>query len=211
MSFGGGWFFVAQSEAITVLEQEHQVAGAWAPTWQPQLRKETTRLPSGRSWPCSRSSSLQTNSSGDRSWPGQTSSRWNWSSPDRRLSPGSTPSFAGPTSLIGSKRKSRNLSSDAFVRLKKGLGALDVIPVQPRKLAGRWISRLLVAIFALWLAYQTILGVIAAAERRLQSCQLASIPSSLFSGIINHGASRHDDRSRDFGLDTDWRLDRLQT
>ena len=44
MSFGGGWFFVAQSEAITVLNKDIKLPGL-APIWRLRWKKETTPPP----------------------------------------------------------------------------------------------------------------------------------------------------------------------
>ena len=52
-----------------------------------------------------------------------------------RPSPGSTTSSAAPIFLTGSKKKSGNLSRMLSSGLKKRLGALDVMPAQPRKVA----------------------------------------------------------------------------
>ena len=52
--------------------------------------------------------------------------------------------------------------SDAFIRFKKSLGALHVLPSHPGKVVGRWIPRLLGVLLGLWIIYEMILGVVAA-------------------------------------------------
>jgi NitT/TauT family transport system permease protein len=48
MSFGGGWFFVAASEAISVLNQKFTCRGS-APMWSWRSRRRTSE---GSAWPC---------------------------------------------------------------------------------------------------------------------------------------------------------------
>jgi NitT/TauT family transport system permease protein len=54
--------------------------------------------------------------------------------------------------------------SDAFIRLRKGIGALDIMPAHPRKVASRWIGLILAVSAGLWLVYQMVLGAMAAAD-----------------------------------------------
>ena len=163
MSFGGGWFFVAQSEAITVLnkniklpglgsymatavEKGDNTAAFWAIVamlavilasdqfvWRPLL-----------AWADKFKIELVDSGDAPQSW------LYNFI---RRAY-----LFDWVEEKIGQPL------SDAFVRLKKRLGALDVLPAQPRKLLSRWIFRLLGVMVGLWLAYEMILGAIAAGD-----------------------------------------------
>ncbi len=163
MSFGGGWFFVAQSEAITVLnkniklpglgsymatavEKGDNTAAFWAIVamlavilasdqlvWRPLL-----------AWADKFKIELVDSGDAPQSW------LYNFI---RRAY-----LFDWVEEKIGQPL------SDAFVGLKKRLGALDVLPSQPRKLVSRWIFRLLGVMVGLWLAYEMILGVIAAGD-----------------------------------------------
>ena len=51
MSFGGGWFAVSASEAITVLGKNIELP-AWVPTWPTPWVPETTGRHLSRSWRC---------------------------------------------------------------------------------------------------------------------------------------------------------------
>ena len=163
MSFGGGWFFVAQSEAITVLnkniklpglgsymatavEKGDNTAAIWAIVamlavilasdqliWRPLL-----------AWADKFKMELVESGDAPQSW---------------------LYTFLRRAYLFDwVEEKISQPISDAFVRLKKRLGALDAIPVRPRKAAARWIPRLLGLIMGFWLVYQMILGAIAAAD-----------------------------------------------
>ena len=210
MSFGGGWFFVAQSEAITVLNKNIKLPGLgsymatavetgdntaaiWAIVamlavilasdqlvWRPLL-----------AWADKFKMELVESGEAPQSW---------------------LFTFLRRAYLFDwIEEKVSQPLTDAFIRLRKGMGALDVVPAYPRKVASRWIGLLLASCAGLWLVYQMVLGVVAAADCRLQPCELATVPSPLFPGFVNHGAGRHHDRSRDFDLDADRRLDCLQT
>ncbi len=207
MSFGGGWFFVAQSEAITVLnkniklpglgsymatavEKGDNTAAIWAIVamltviiasdqlvWRPLL-----------AWADKFKMELVESGQGPQSW---------------------LYSFLRRAYLFHwIEEKILQPVSDAFTRLKKRLATLDVIPVNPRKLAAPMDSP--DSGCDCWmLACLSDDSRSACGHRRgLQSCQLASIRASLFPGIVNHGASHHDDHFGDFDLDADRRLDR---
>jgi NitT/TauT family transport system permease protein len=163
MSFGGGWFFVAQSEAITVLNKNIKLPGLgsymatavetgdntaaiWAIVamlaiilasdqlvWRPLL-----------AWADKFKMELIVSGQAPQSWLYNFIRRaylFDWIEEN----------FFHP-------------ASDVFVRLKKRVNSLDVIPARPRKIAGRWLPRLLGLIVGLWVVYEMILGVIAAAE-----------------------------------------------
>ena len=163
MSFGGGWFFVAQSEAITVLnkniklpglgsymatavEKGDNTAAVWAIVamlavilasdqlvWRPLL-----------AWADKFKMELVES--------GQAPQSWLYSFLRRAyIFPWIEEKILQPV-------------ADAFVRLKKKTSAIKVIPENPRKLAGRWIPRILGVVAGFWLAYQVVLGVIAAVE-----------------------------------------------
>ncbi len=163
MSFGGGWFFVAQSEAITVLNKNIKLPGLgsymatavetgdntaaiWAIVamlaiilasdqlvWRPLL-----------AWADKFKMELIVSGQAPQSWLYNFIRRaylFDWIEEN----------FSQPV-------------SDAFVRLKKRVHTLDVVPAERRKIAGRWLPRVLGLIVGLWVVYQMILGVIAAAE-----------------------------------------------
>jgi NitT/TauT family transport system permease protein len=163
MSFGGGWFFVAQSEAITVLNKNIKLPGLgsymatavetgdntaaiWAIVamlaiilasdqlvWRPLL-----------AWADKFKMELIVSGQPPQSW---------------------LYNFIRRAYLFDWIEE--NLfypASDVYVRLKKRVNSLNVLPVQPRKIAGRWLPRLLGLMVGLWVLYQMILGVMAAAE-----------------------------------------------
>ena len=94
MSFGGGWFFVAQSEAITVLNKNIKLPGLGSYMATAVEKGDNTAAV----WAIIAMLAVITRFGPARlaaaSWHGLTSLRWNWLSLDRRLSPGSTASFA---------------------------------------------------------------------------------------------------------------------
>jgi NitT/TauT family transport system permease protein len=163
MSFGGGWFFVAQSEAITVLnkniklpglgsymatavEKGDNTAAVWAIiamlavilasdqlVWRPLL-----------AWADKFKMELVES--------GQAPQSWLYSFLRRAyIFPWIEGKILQPV-------------ADAFVRLKKKASAIKLIPENPRKLVGRWIPRILGVVAGCWLAYQVVLGVIAAVD-----------------------------------------------
>jgi NitT/TauT family transport system permease protein len=163
MSFGGGWFFVAQSEAITVLNKNIKLPGlgsymatavetgdntaaVWAIVamlaiilasdqlvWRPLL-----------AWADKFKMELIVSGQAPQSW---------------------LYNFIRRAYLFDwIEENFFHSASDVIVRLKKRVNSLEVIPAQPRKIAGRWLPRLLGLIVGLWVVYQMILGVIAAAE-----------------------------------------------
>jgi len=163
MSFGGGWFFVAQSEAITVLnkniklpglgsymatavEKGDNTAAVWAIiamlavilasdqlVWRPLL-----------AWADKFKMELVES--------GQAPQSWLYSFLRRAyIFPWIEGKILQPV-------------ADAIVELKKKTSAIKVIPENPRKLAGRWIPRILGVVAGFWLAYQVVLGVIAAVD-----------------------------------------------
>ena len=163
MSFGGGWFFVAQSEAITVLnkniklpglgsymatavEKGDNTAAVWAIiamlavilasdqlVWRPLL-----------AWADKFKMELVES--------GQAPQSWLYSFLRRAyIFPWIEGKILQPV-------------ADAIVQLKKKTSAIKVIPENPRKLAGRWIPRILGVVAGFWLAYQVVLGVSAAVD-----------------------------------------------
>ena len=163
MSFGGGWFFVAQSEAITVLnkniklpglgsymatavEKGDNTAAVWAIiamlavilasdqlVWRPLL-----------AWADKFKMELVES--------GQAPQSWLYSFLRRAyIFPWIEGKILQPV-------------ADAIVQLKKKTSAIKLIPENPRKLVGRWIPRILGVVAGFWLAYQVVLGVIAAVD-----------------------------------------------
>ena len=163
MSFGGGWFFVAQSEAITVLnkniklpglgsymatavEKGDNAAAVWAIiamlavilasdqlVWRPLL-----------AWADKFKMELVES--------GQAPQSWLYSFLRRAyIFPWIEGKILQPV-------------ADAIVQLKKKTSAIKIIPENPRKLAGRWIPRILGVVAGFWLAYQVVLGVSAAVD-----------------------------------------------
>lgn len=161
MSFGGGWFFVAQSEAITVLNKNiklpglgsymatavdkgDNVAAIWAIiamlviilasdqlVWRPLL-----------AWADKFKMELIESGDAPESW---------------------LYSFLRRAYLFDwIEEKILNPLSDALVRFRKGVGSIAPFPVKARKLVGWWILRVVGAIIGLWILYQMVLGVIAA-------------------------------------------------
>jgi NitT/TauT family transport system permease protein len=163
MSFGGGWFFVAQSEAITVLNKNIKLPGlgsfmatavekgdnnaaVWAIVamlavilasdqlvWRPLL-----------AWADKFKMELTESGQAPESWLYNLLRRayiFDWLD-EKILQP----------------------VADAFTLFKKRTSAIKLIPENSKKLVGRWIPLILGVVVGLWLAYQVVLGVIAAVD-----------------------------------------------
>jgi NitT/TauT family transport system permease protein len=161
MSFGGGWFFVAQSEAITVLNKNiklpglgsymatavdkgDNVAAFWAIVamlaiilasdqlvWRPLL-----------AWADKFKMELVESADAPESWLYSFIRRaylFDWID-ERVLQP----------------------LSDVLVRFRKGVNSLGQLPTKARKAAGWWVPRLIGAIIGIWILYQMVLGILAA-------------------------------------------------
>ncbi|MBV9105766.1 MAG: ABC transporter permease subunit [Verrucomicrobia bacterium] len=186
MSFGGGWFFVAQSEAITVLnkniklpglgsfmatavENGDNTAAVWAIVamlvviiasdqliWRPLL-----------AWADKFKIELVESGDAPKSWLYTFLRRvyiFEWI--DEKIS--------GPL-------------SDASIRLKKALARLEIIPAHSRGAAGRWVSRLLFGMLALWVVYQMIVGVMAAAHAVYDHVSWHQFLRLCFLGLLTMG------------------------
>jgi NitT/TauT family transport system permease protein len=186
MSFGGGWFFVAQSEAITVLnkniklpglgsymatavEKGDNTAAVWAIIamlavilasdqfiWRPLL-----------AWADKFKMELVES--------GQKPESWLYSFLRR----------AYIFSWI--EEKILEPVSDAITRLKIRVSALQVIPENPRKLASRWTLRILGAVVGVYLCYQVILGVLAAVDAVYNHVTWSEFGHLCFLGLLTMG------------------------
>jgi len=186
MSFGGGWFFVAQSEAITVLnkniklpglgsymatavEKGDNTAAVWAIIamlavilasdqfiWRPLL-----------AWADKFKMELVES--------GQKPESWLYSFLRR----------AYIFSWI--EEKILEPVSDAFTQLKIRVSALQVIPENPRKLASRWTLRILGAAVGIYLSYQVILGVLAAVDAVYNHVTWGEFGHLCFLGLLTMG------------------------
>ena len=186
MSFGGGWFFVAQSEAITVLnkniklpglgsymatavEKGDNTAAVWAIIamlavilasdqfiWRPLL-----------AWADKFKMELVES--------GQKPESWLYSFLRR--------------AYIFSWIEGKILEpvSDAFTQLKIRVSALQVIPENPRKLASRWTLRILGAAVGIYLSYQVILGVLAAVDAVYNHVTWGEFGHLCFLGLLTMG------------------------
>jgi NitT/TauT family transport system permease protein len=163
MSFGGGWFFVAQSEAITVMNKNIKLPGLgsymatavetgdntaaiWAIVamlaviiasdqlvWRPLL-----------AWADKFKMELVESGDPPQSW---------------------LFTFLRRAYLFDwIEEKISQPISDAFIRFRKKISALHVVPEHSRKVASRSIVLLLASCAGLWLLYQMVLGVMAAAD-----------------------------------------------
>jgi NitT/TauT family transport system permease protein len=161
MSFGGGWFFVAQSEAITVLNKNIKLPGLgsymatavdkgdnlaalWAIiamlaiilasdqlVWRPLL-----------AWADKFKMELVESGDAPESW---------------------LYSFLRRAYLFDwIEEKILQPLSDVFVRFRKGVESLGPLSIKARKTAGWWLPRLIGVIIGIWIAYQMVLGIIAA-------------------------------------------------
>jgi NitT/TauT family transport system permease protein len=186
MSFGGGWFFVAQSEAITVLnkniklpglgsymatavEKGDNTAAVWAIiamlsvilasdqlVWRPLL-----------AWADKFKMELVES--------GQAPQSWLYSFLRRAyIFPWIEEKILQPV-------------ADALVRLKKKTSAIKLIPAKPSKLAGRWIPRILGIVAGFWLAYQVVLGVIAAVDAVYSHISWGQFAHLCFLGSLTMG------------------------
>jgi NitT/TauT family transport system permease protein len=186
MSFGGGWFFVAQSEAITVLnkniklpglgsymatavEKGDNTAAVWAIVamlaviiasdqlvWRPLL-----------AWADKFKMELVESGDAPQSW---------------------LYTFLRRAYLFDwIEEKFLHPFSDALVRLKKRMSALEVLPEQPRKIARQWFPRLLLVVFVFWLAYQTVLGAMAAVDAVYNHVSWSQFFHLCFLGLLTMG------------------------
>jgi NitT/TauT family transport system permease protein len=186
MSFGGGWFFVAQSEAITVLnkniklpglgsymatavEKGDNTAAVWAIiamlsvilasdqlVWRPLL-----------AWADKFKMELVES--------GQAPQSWLYSFLRRAyIFPWIEEKILQPV-------------ADAFVRLKKKTSAIKLIPEKPSKLAGRWVLRILGVVAGFWLGYQVVLGVIAAVDAVYNHTSWGQFAHLCFLGSLTMG------------------------
>jgi NitT/TauT family transport system permease protein len=161
MSFGGGWFFVAQSEAITVLgkniklpglgsymatavEKGDNMAALWAViamlaviiasdqlVWRPLL-----------AWADKFKMELIDSGDAPESW---------------------LYNFLRRAYLFDwFEEKVLHPFSDRFVLFRKRLSSVNVVSGSAGKAASRWVFRAVGAIIGLWLVYQMVLGVFAA-------------------------------------------------
>jgi NitT/TauT family transport system permease protein len=163
MSFGGGWFFVAQSEAITVMNKNIKLPGLgsymatavekgdnsaaiWAIiamlavilasdqlVWRPLL-----------AWADKFKMELTESGQAPESWVYNFLRR----------------AFIFPWI----QEKILQPVGDAFIRLKKSTRTIKIILEDPKKFAVRWIPRILGGVAGAWLAYQVVLGAIAAVD-----------------------------------------------
>jgi NitT/TauT family transport system permease protein len=186
MSFGGGWFFVAQSEAITVLNKNIKLPGlgsymatavqkgdntaaVWAIIamlavilasdqfiWRPLL-----------AWADKFKMELVES--------GQKPESWLYS-------------FLRRAYLFSwIEEKTLEPVSDAFIRLKIRVSALRVIPESPRKLGSRWAFPLLGIVVGVYLSYQALLGVIAAVDAVYNHVSWAQFGHLCFLGLLTMG------------------------
>jgi NitT/TauT family transport system permease protein len=186
MSFGGGWFFVAQSEAITVLnkniklpglgsymatavEKGDNTAAVWAIVamltvilasdqlvWRPLL-----------AWADKFKMELTESGLAPESWLYNLLRR-------AYIFPWIEEKILQPV-------------ADAFIRLKKKTSAIKLIPENPKKLARRWIPRILGTIVGFWLAYQVVLGVVAAVDAVYNHISWGQFAHLFFLGCLTMG------------------------
>jgi NitT/TauT family transport system permease protein len=186
MSFGGGWFFVAQSEAITVMnkniklpglgsymatavEKGDNTAAAWAIIamlavilasdqiiWRPLL-----------AWADKFKMELTESAEAPQSWLYSLLRRaylFDWMD-----------------------KKVLQPILDAYIQLKKRLRAANFIPEDSRKVARRWAPRLLGVLLGFWLVYQMVLGIIAAVDAVYNHVSLHQFGHLGFLGLLTMG------------------------
>jgi len=186
MSFGGGWFFVAQSEAITVLNKNIKLPGlgsymatavekgdngaaVWAITvmlavivasdqliWRPLL-----------AWADKFKMELIESGEAPRSW------LYNFL---RRA-------YIFPWI----EENLREPISDAFIRLKRGRAFTEALPGRSGNLLARMAVKLAGGMFGLWVGYQLVLGVVAAVDTVYNHVTVVQILQLFLLGLLTMG------------------------
>jgi NitT/TauT family transport system permease protein len=186
MSFGGGWFFVAQSEAITVLNKNIKLPGLGSYMATAVQKGDNTAAV----WAIV--AMLAVILASDQliwrpllAW----ADKFKMELVESGQKPGSwLYSFLRRAYLFSwIEEKILEPVSDAFTRLKIRLSALRVIPENPRKLASRWAFRLFGMVVGVYLSYQVILGVIAAVDAVYNHVSWGEFGHLCFLGLLTMG------------------------
>jgi NitT/TauT family transport system permease protein len=186
MSFGGGWFFVAQSEAITVLNKNIKLPGLGSYMATAVEKGDNTAA----IWAIIAMLAVIL-ASDQFIW--RPLLAWADKFKMELIESGRKPeswlySFLRRAYIFSwIEEKILEPVSDAFTRLRIKVSALRVIPENPKKLASRWTLRILGAVVGVYLAYQVILGVIAAVDAVYNHVTWGQFGHLCFLGLLTMG------------------------
>jgi NitT/TauT family transport system permease protein len=186
MSFGGGWFFVAQSEAITVLNKNIKLPGLGSYMATAVEKGDNTAA----IWAIIAMLAVIL-ASDQFIW--RPLLAWADKFKMELIESGRKPeswlySFLRRAYIFSwIEEKILEPVSDAFTRLRIKVSALRVIPENPKKLASRWTLRILGAVMGVYLAYQVILGVIAAVDAVYNHVTWGQFGHLCFLGLLTMG------------------------
>jgi NitT/TauT family transport system permease protein len=186
MSFGGGWFFVAQSEAITVLNKNIKLPGLGSYMATAVEKGDNTAA----IWAIIAMLAVIL-ASDQLIW--RPLLAWADKFKMELIESGRKPeswlySFLRRAYIFSwIEEKILEPVSDAFTRLRIKVSALRVIPENPKKLASRWTLRILGAVVGVYLAYQVILGVIAAVDAVYNHVTWGQFGHLCFLGLLTMG------------------------
>jgi NitT/TauT family transport system permease protein len=186
MSFGGGWFFVAQSEAITVLNKNIKLPGLGSYMATAVEKGDNTAA----IWAIIAMLAVIL-ASDQLIW--RPLLAWADKFKMELIESGRKPeswlySFLRRAYIFSwIEEKILEPVSDAFTRLRIKVSALRVIPENPKKLASRWTLRILGAVAGVYLAYQVILGVIAAVDAVYNHVTWGQFGHLCFLGLLTMG------------------------
>jgi NitT/TauT family transport system permease protein len=186
MSFGGGWFFVAQSEAITVLNKNIKLPGLGSYMATAVEKGDNTAA----IWAIIAMLAVIL-ASDQLIW--RPLLAWADKFKMELIESGRKPeswlySFLRRAYIFSwIEEKILEPVSDAFTRLRIKVSALRVIPENPKKLASGWTLRILGAVVGVYLAYQVILGVIAAVDAVYNHVTWGQFGHLCFLGLLTMG------------------------
>ena len=186
MSFGGGWFFVAQSEAITVLNKNIKLPGLGSYMATAVQKGDNTAAV----WAIIAMLAVIL-ASDQFIW--RPLLAWADKFKMELIESGQKPeswlySFLRRAYLFSwIEEKTLEPVSDAFTRLKRRVSVLRVIPESPTKLASRWAFRFLGIAVGVYLSYQALLGVIAAVDAVYNHVSWAQFGHLCFLGLLTMG------------------------
>jgi NitT/TauT family transport system permease protein len=186
MSFGGGWFFVAQSEAITVLNKNIKLPGLGSYMATAVEKGDNTAAI------CAILTMLAVIIASDQLvW--RPLLAWADKFKMELIESGEAPQ----SWLYNFLRRAYIFPwieehifypiSDGLTRLKRGMKLFEAVPQRSRNLLGRIFSGLVGGLIALWVGYEVVLGIVAAIDTVYNHVTVAQFAQLFFLGLLTMG------------------------
>jgi NitT/TauT family transport system permease protein len=186
MSFGGGWFFVAQSEAITVLNKNIKLPGLGSYMATAVEKGDNTAAI------CAILTMLAVIIASDQLvW--RPLLAWADKFKMELIESGEAPQ----SWLYNFLRRAYIFPwieehifypiSDGLTQLKRGIKLFEAVPQRSRNLLGRIVSGLVGGLIALWIGFEVVLGIVAAIDTVYNHVALAQFTRLFFLGLLTMG------------------------